>query len=369
MRWVGRTSAHARVIDFVTNAPEVRTYVRTGAGTAKAQIFDPQYTRGLAGRVNATLPLHIAPNDRDGYVDQGDLAMTEFPFYGNSAIDNPRAHWGIHGAGGRWEADDYFAEIDNGNTHHQVWVRPAPCNDMVKNLGESDVDCGGSCGGCAATKTCAKDGDCKSGSCVANKCAATLQTSCKTLLAARAGIASGVYTIDPDGAGAIAPFDAYCDMKFEGGGWTMVLSTANGSDPASSTEGVVLTGTTSHMPPATLTALAGLSTQTHVRTHATEVLRSVTSKAGTPAITRLGMLVMLEIGGGGPGDLADWTGPFADATHLEFTCPSFDIAWPSVYQSCGTNGLHLWTGQGGHSRWTWQSGNRGMNEPMELYVR
>ena len=30
----------------------------------------------------------------------------------------------------------------------------------------------------------------------------------------------GTYRIDPDGAGAIAPFDVYCDMTTEGGGYT-----------------------------------------------------------------------------------------------------------------------------------------------------
>lgn len=40
-----------------------------------------------------------------------------------------------------------------------------------------------------------------------------------------------------------------------------------------------------------------------------------------------------------------------------------------VYQSCGTNGMLLWTGQGGHSRWHWLSGEAGLNEPMEVYVR
>jgi hypothetical protein len=31
-------------------------------------------------------------------------------------------HWGIRGAGGRWEVDDYPNNATQ-NTHHQIWVR------------------------------------------------------------------------------------------------------------------------------------------------------------------------------------------------------------------------------------------------------
>lgn len=46
--------------------------------------------------------------------------------------------------------------------------------------------------------------------------------NCKEILAGNPGSPDGVYTIDPDGSGPIEPFNCFCDMTTDGGGWTMV---------------------------------------------------------------------------------------------------------------------------------------------------
>ena len=57
---------------------------------------------------------------------------------------------------------------------------------------------------------------------IGNMAVQVFSKNCKEIKQNNPSATDGVYTIDPDGDGSIEPFDCFCDMTTDGGGWTLV---------------------------------------------------------------------------------------------------------------------------------------------------
>lgn len=107
IRFYCRTSNHPNIMHFKTNA--CNSYFKIGIGDCEG--IDTNYT--LFPGHSAYVPEYTS----NYYSNQGDYAMTEFPFYKANA-----EYWAISGDGSRWECDDYPNNY-NYNTFHQIWVK------------------------------------------------------------------------------------------------------------------------------------------------------------------------------------------------------------------------------------------------------
>lgn len=109
VRFYSITNQNARVMHFKTSLAGVITYIKTGSGSMSG--IQSSYTT-LAGH-NAFLPASAS----SFYTNQGNIALTDFPFYRAGTY-----HWGIQGLGSRWESDNY-PNNSAYHTLHRVWIR------------------------------------------------------------------------------------------------------------------------------------------------------------------------------------------------------------------------------------------------------
>ncbi len=100
----------------------------------------------------------------------------------------------------------------------------ATCEDGLHNGLESDVDCGGpNCSACLQGDDCSAGSDCASRFCDGGTC--VTPRHCRDIRDIDAALPDGVYPVDPDGPGAGAePVSVFCEMSFNGGGWTAVFN-------------------------------------------------------------------------------------------------------------------------------------------------
>lgn len=114
-------------------------------------------------------------------------------------------------------------DADDDDTDDCTTLCQAPsCEDALQSGDETDVDCGGSCEGCAVGGTCDDVGDCAFALTCGDGSQCTFPPDCLQLLKAWPEANTGDYDIDPDADGT--PMNVACDMDHEGGGWTRVLS-------------------------------------------------------------------------------------------------------------------------------------------------
>ncbi len=117
-------------------------------------------------------------------------------------------------------------DCDDGNADESdtctTLCKAPSCMDGLESGAETDIDCGGDlCKDCKLGESCAVDSDCETADCEAGVCSVPM--SCKQVKAAQPESKDGIYTIDPDGEGNNEPFQVYCDMTVDGGGWISLV--------------------------------------------------------------------------------------------------------------------------------------------------
>ena len=113
LKFFAVTSAHGRVINFKTDMASGIAYATSGTGSFSGLENPANYTL-LPGHTATLVP---SASLNGFYTNEGDLALTNFPFFVGAT-----AHWGILGLGNRWEVDDFPNNFTN-STIHRAWAR------------------------------------------------------------------------------------------------------------------------------------------------------------------------------------------------------------------------------------------------------
>jgi hypothetical protein len=209
--------------------------------------------------------------------------------------------------------------------------------------------------------------------------------SCSDALARGVDV-DGVYAIDVDGAGPIEAIDVYCDMTFDGGGWTLIqaYTGAESPDQFPTDDGLVVFLAGPPRPQSfgalgrlVLDPLVANVTQVHMRSSFLGAPENADAASGYWVSSRQpdAAEVTLPVANLRAGRLlndssedsvADWIGP--RAPNLTWSpsalCTFSASGYPNIYWACNNAaGLHLITDR---ARWVYQAA---ADDPIEVYVR